>query len=132
MELGVHFVRPLHGDRVRKMGIHSPYPRAFRARDIDVEMDNLRRRVNAGVRAPSSGDTNWDSRDRCECVLNSILNGVARRLRLPALEWRAVISDAQRYSHALQATRAASPRPSERSLLSSSFMPAPRASAAPV
>jgi hypothetical protein len=49
VEIIVHPARPLHGDRLRKMGVRAAHPGGFGTRCEDVEVRHLRGGMHAGV-----------------------------------------------------------------------------------
>ncbi len=60
---------------------------------IEIEMGNLPKSMNAGIGAARSVDSNRTLHDAFQSPFNMILNGFAVRLRLPTVEWFAVVGD---------------------------------------
>src|SRR6185437_9409040 len=90
---------PQHRGGARQMCIDTAYPRALRARNRRIEVNDLRRRMHAGVRAPRSNDAHRASRDCGERVLERVLHAARGRLRLETAETAAVVLESECMSH---------------------------------
>ena len=99
MEFVGHRPRPEHRDGRRKIRIDAAHPRGVRARCRDFEMDDLHRRVHAGVGAARRNRADGGVRDHGKRALEGVLHAAAVRLRLPAGEGRAAVFESEGDAH---------------------------------
>src|SRR5262245_12012392 len=85
---------PLQRNLVRQVSVRAAHPGALRPNRLGIEMNHLTGGMYAGIGPPRRGDPDRLRSDRGECCLKAVLDGVARRLRLPACERRAIVGHA--------------------------------------
>jgi hypothetical protein len=97
------FGSPLHGDRVWKKCIDTPYPGKIFSAYRCIEMNHLRERVHTGIGAARASRGYGCLTKLCECGFEDILHGPAMRLRLPAMPWATVVlhSECDAFQHVI-------------------------------
>ncbi len=98
--------RPAHRHRWRKKGIDSPDPGRQRANCRCLEVNDLPRCMNTGIRAPCTHNRHWMPGNMGQCSFQFVLNGPLPGLGLPTTKCSAVVLDPQRESHEYPPIRA--------------------------
>ena len=103
MKCVIHLLCPEHSNPWRQMAVDAAHPGLNRPVDLHVEMSNLGQGVHPPVRSASRGDFRLDAcygRDRC---FDGVLQRIAERLGLPAMEGAAVVLQTDCDSHNIKA-----------------------------
>ena len=95
-EIGIDRLCPVHTDIVREMGVDTHDPGLELPLGMCIEMYHLPGRMDAGIGATGTDDSNWMVSDPRECSFDLVLHGTrAVRLHLPAAEAAAVVFHAE-------------------------------------
>ena len=98
-EPGVEFAGdrmcPAHCHRIGQMRVHAAHPGRQRPHDSSFEMDDLMRRMDAGIGTTGADDAERRAGNLAQCSLESILYGRPPGLALPAAKRRAAVLHAQ-------------------------------------
>ena len=99
MKIFVDDLRPTRIHVIGKIAVDAEHPAAGPALCFRVEMNDLRHRVDTGIRSPG---TYCFDRLVCnfrQCLLDGGLNADTTPLALPAIISRAVVLDTEGYTH---------------------------------
>ena len=99
MKIIVHLAGPANRNRRGKEAIDATHPRGQRTPGNGVEMNDLVKRVDAGIGTAGADGGHCGSGDLRERAFKRVLNAAAVGLRLPAGECGAVVLDAECDAH---------------------------------
>src|SRR5690348_10457805 len=96
---------PLHRDPGGEKGVRAAHPGRLRTSRSSLEMRDLRARMNARVGATGAGQGDPLAADFGERALESVLDGIAGRLRLPSFQTRPAVAHSNGKFHFLRSRK---------------------------